>query len=216
MRRYDEIQKQYNSYLSRRLKKADEFLIREIVRRTTDENMILDLASGMGMLLLILSKRRTGARVIGTDVDETPLRGAMLKLREEGTYGRVSLCVMDGKRLAVKSKGVDCLVSHFGFNNIPRTRLALSEAARVLKDEGRLIFSALSLKENTRSSNLARNLGYGEVATEARLVSALKHAAFRIDHIEEFYSGEWPHNPMDRLPVEGDWFAHVLVQASAG
>lgn len=215
LRRYDEIQKLYNSYLSSRLKRADEFLVKEIARRTKDAMTILDIASGMGMLLLHLSKRQTGARIIGTDVDETPLRGAMLKLRQEGSYGRVSLCVMDGKRLAVKSKGVDCLVSHFGFNNIPQTKLAFAEAARVLKGKGRMIFSALSLRENTKSSNLARSLGYGEIASEAKLVSALEQAGFRIEHTEEFYSGEWLHNPMDRLPVEGDWFAHILVQASA-
>jgi ubiquinone/menaquinone biosynthesis C-methylase UbiE/uncharacterized protein YbaR (Trm112 family) len=214
VRRYDDIQRQYKSYLSDRQIQADERMMGEMVKRTPKDEVTLDIASGMGTFLRILSKHRTGTQIIGTDVDETPLRGAMLKLREEGAYGRVSLCVMDAKRLAVKSNKVKCAVSHFGFNNIPQTGKAFSEVCRVLKNKGMLMFSALFLQEDSRSLKLAGRLGYGEIVSEKRLAKALEQAGLQIDDVEEFYSGKWPHNPMDRLPLEGDWFAHSLVRAS--
>lgn len=213
LKKYDRVRRKYRSYLSDRQNEADALLVAEIARKTPREGVVLDIASGMGTLLLALSERSGDQQLLGTDVDETPLRGAMLKLREKKSYGRTSLCVMDAKHLAVKSKSVACVASHFGFNNIPRTRLALSEASRVLKPKGSLVFSALLLREGSRSDITAKKLGYGEIATEPRLGAALGQAGFRVDAMEEFYSGEWLPNPMDQLPLEGDWFAHSLIRA---
>ena len=213
LKRYDEVRRRYASYLSDGQRSADELMIEEMVARTPRSGVLLDLASGMGTLLLALSEARGRAQILGTDVDETPLRGAMLKLKEEGAYRPVSLCVTDARRLAVGSKRVSCAVSHFGFNNIPHAETALSEAARVLAAKGTLMFSALELREGSRSFRLAERLGYGEVAGEGGLVTTLEGAGFKVDGVERFHSARWLRNPMDRLPLEGDWFAHSLVRA---
>ena len=214
LQRYEEIQKQYASYLSEEQRKADKLLINELTRIVSKETLVLDVASGMGRLLLVLSKRlRRKASLLGTDVDETLLRGAKLKLEERKSYNNVSLCVMDGKHLALKPQKIPCVTSYFGLDNIPGTKEALREVSRVLAPKGRLVLATLWLKEGSRSLTLAEKLDFGGIMTENRFIQTLEEAGFKIDSAEKFYSGKWPYNPMDRLPLEGDWFAHSLVLA---
>ena len=120
---------------------------------------------------------------------------------------------MDGKHLAVKPQKLPCVTSYFGLDNIPETKKAFQEVSRVLMPKGRLVLATLWLKEGSRSLVLAERLGFGAIATEDRLTRTLEETGFKIDSAEKFYSGKWPYNPMDRLPLEGDWYAHVLVLA---
>jgi len=212
--KYDRIRKEYASYLSEELRKADKALLDEIVDMVLKEKLLLDIASGMGSLLLVLSKQLAKeAHVLGTDIDEKPLRGAKLKLEEQKSYSQVSLCVMDGKHLAVKPQKLPCVTSYFGLDNIPENKNAFQEVFRVLMPKGRLVFATLWVKEDSRSLALAEKLGFGAIATENRLIQILEETGFKIDSAEKFYSGQWSYNPMDLLPLEGDWFAHALVKA---
>jgi len=214
LQRYEEIQRQYESYLSEEQKEADKLMTKKIVDTVSGEKLVLDMASGMGRLLIALSKRLgKETEILGTDVDETPLRGAKLKLEEEKTYSNVSLCVMDGKHLAIKPETLSCVTSYFGLDNIPDTRKAIKEIAKVMKPNDRLIMATLWLKERSRSLVLSEKHGYGATQTGDRLAQTLESTGFRLESAEVFYSGKWPHNPMDLIPVEGDWFAHALVIA---
>lgn len=212
--RYDKITKEYLSYLPEGQKKADKMMIDEIANITVNERLLLDVASGMGTLLLVLSQQIDEEKnILGIDVDETPLRGAKLKLEEQKTANQVSLCVMDGKHLAIKPQKLQCVTSYFGFDNIPDTKKAFQEVSRILTPKGRLVFTTISVKEGSKSLALAEKLGYGAIITESRLTQTLGKTGFKVDFVEEFYSGKWPHNPMDRLPLEDEWYSHSLVLA---
>lgn len=212
LQRYEEIQQQYAFYLSEEQREADKALIYELAKRISKEKLVLDVASGMGRLLLVLSQRlRKGANLLGTDVDETPLRGAKRKLEKQESHNKISLCVMDGKHLAIKSQKLPCATSYFGLDNIPDTKKAFQEVSRVLVPGGRLTLATLWLKEGSKSVALAERHGYGAIVTENRLFKTLEETGFRPDSVKVFYSGKWSHNPMDRLPLEGDWFAHAFV-----
>jgi len=156
LQRYEEIQRQYGSYLSKEQKEADTLMTQKLVEKLSGEKLVLDIASGMGRLLVNLSKQmRDGVDLIETDVAETPLRGAKLKLEKEGTYNKVSFCVMDGKHLALKSQSLSCVTSYFGFDNIPDTKKAFNEVAKILKPDGHLVFTTLRLREQSKSLDLA-------------------------------------------------------------
>jgi hypothetical protein len=118
---------------------------------------------------------------------------------------------MDGKYLALKSQSLSCVTSYFGFDNIPDTKKAFNEVANILKPHGRLVFTTLQLREQSESLDLAEKHGYGTTQTKDRLAPSLESTGFELDSAEVFYTGKWPYNPMDLIPVEGDWFAHVLV-----
>lgn len=214
LQKYKEIQKQYASYLSEEQKEADRLMMEKLVDTVVGEKFVLDVASGMGRLLIALSKKMgKETEILGTDVDETPLRGAKLKLEEERTYTHVSLCVMNGKHLAIKPQTLSCVTSYFGLDNIPDTKKAFKEIADAIKPDGRLSMATLWLKEGSKSLALSEKHGYGTTQTYDRLTQTLESTGFHLESAKVFYSGKWPHNPMDLIPVEGDWFAHALVVA---
>jgi ubiquinone/menaquinone biosynthesis C-methylase UbiE len=218
-RRYDEIRKQYDSYFSEVQKRAIRMmmdrLIHHVVRSAAgSDNVILDVATGMGTFILPLAGGCSeDAFVIGTDVDEKPLRGAMSKARKADVYRRLSFVVTDAKHLCFKNNSLCTVFSFFGFDNIPKTVLALKESARVLRVGGRMFFSSLWLKENSESMRLAEKHNVCQIATRSKVQSALKKSGLVLEEVEETYSGVWSHNPMDLLPVEGDEYKHVIVQA---
>jgi ubiquinone/menaquinone biosynthesis C-methylase UbiE/uncharacterized protein YbaR (Trm112 family) len=216
--RYDAIQKQYNSYLSEDLKNALKKLMEMLVQHVGNscketDNMVLDIASGMGRLILQLAEKSPENTVIvGTDVDEKPLRGAMNKARRAGVYQKLSFIVTDAKHLAFKGNAFSTISSYFGFDNVPETVLALKESFRVLKPSGKVIFSSLWYREGSKSMKIAEKYDVGQIASENRLKQALEKTGFILDWVEEIYSGVWSYNPMDLLPVQGDEFSHVVVQ----
>jgi ubiquinone/menaquinone biosynthesis C-methylase UbiE/uncharacterized protein YbaR (Trm112 family) len=217
--RYDEIRKQYDSNLRQNQKNATQTMLDKLVRCVTEwaahsDNVVLDIATGMGTFILPLSNRSSSdALLIGTDIDEKPLRGAMSKARRAGSYSKLSFIVTDAKRLCFKNRSLSTVTSHFGFDNVPNVAVAFSECARVLRGGGRVFFSSMWLKEDSESMRLAEKHGVCQISSRTKLEEALKKAGFILDAIEEVYSGVWPHNPMDLLPLEGDEYAHVVVKA---
>ncbi|MEM3577546.1 MAG: class I SAM-dependent methyltransferase [Candidatus Bathyarchaeia archaeon] len=216
-RKYDEIQRQYASYLSEDLKtalnKLMEKLVHNVINLCEVDTMVLDVAGGMGRLILRLAEKTPeNIIVIGTDVSEKPLRGAMNKARKIDVYKKLSFIVTDAKHLAFKDEALSTISSNFGFDNIPETILALKESFRVLKPDGKAIFSSLWLKESSKSIKIAEKYGVGQIASEKRLKRVLEKTGFELDWVEETYSGVWPYNPMDLLPVQGDEFSYVIVQ----
>ena len=120
---------------------------------------------------------------------------------------------MDGKHLAFKSESIPCITSFFGFDNIPECEKAFRETYRTLDQNGRLAFTTLWLKKDSKSLDLAEKHGYGKIGTEERMRVVLEETGFKCDFTKIFFSGYWPHNPMDLIPVENDWFAHALIMA---
>jgi uncharacterized protein YbaR (Trm112 family) len=119
-KRYNEIRIQYDSYL----REDQRIAVREILSRLvhyvagsceSSGNVVLDIATGMGTLLLQLANSCSrDALVIGTDIDERPLRGAMSKARKAGTCDRLSFIVTDSKHLCFKDDGFLTISSHLG------------------------------------------------------------------------------------------------------
>jgi ubiquinone/menaquinone biosynthesis C-methylase UbiE len=168
----------------------------------------------MGTFLLpLLDKCSADSAVVGTDIDERPLRGLMNRSLKAGTYDRLSLVVTDAKHLCFKNAVFSTVSSFFGFDNVPETVLALRECARVLRTGGQTFFVSIWYREGSESMRLAEEHNHGQIASEGRLKDALDKSGLMLDDVEEAYSGLWPHNPMDLLPVEGDEYTHVIVSA---
>ena len=167
----------------------------------------------MGTFLLPLAKNFSGL-IVGTDVDEKPLRGVQRKTQRENVYGSVSLVVMDAKRMCFQDGSLSIVSSYFGFDNVPQASVAFRETARVLKQKGKVVFCSLWYPDGSKSMHIADEHGVGEIASESRLKKTLDIAGLIADQVEVSYSGVWPYNPMDLLPVEGETYSHVIVHAS--
>jgi len=218
-KKYYAIRKQYDSYFREDQIAAMQKMRTKLVDRVASlcrgsNNVVLDVATGMGTFVLpLLEKVAEDTLVIGTDIDEKPLRGAMNKAKNAGTYPRLSLIVTDAKHLAFRKSSLSTISSYFGLDNVPEASLAFVECARILRSGGRLVFVSLWYKEDSESMKLAEKHHVSEIASEIRLNKVLKKAGLLLDSVEEMYSGVWPHNPMDLLPVEGEEYSHVIVQA---
>lgn len=218
-KKYLETRREYDSYLRDDQKTATQKMIDKLADYVTrsslqSDNTILDIASGMGTFLLpLLDKISTYSTVIGTDIDEKPLRGLMNRSLKTGTYNKLTLIVTDAKHLCFKNAALSTVSSFFGFDNVPQTVLALKECARILRPGGQTFFASLWYREGSESMRLADKHNVGQIASEGRLKDALAKSVLTLDHVEEAYSGLWPHNPMDLLPVEGDEYTHVIVSA---
>ncbi len=217
--KYDEIQRKYASYLREDQKAALKILNEKLIRHITtsykeSDNIVLDIASGMGRFILQLAEKGPkNMLIIGTDIDEKPLRVAMNKAKKADVYNKLSLMVTDAKHLVFKNESFSTISSFFGFDNIPETVIALKESFQVLKPNGKAIFSSIWYREGSRSMKVAEKYGFGQIACEKRLEQTLKKAGLVLDWIEEVYSGVWPYNPMDLLPIEDEEYSHVIVQA---
>jgi ubiquinone/menaquinone biosynthesis C-methylase UbiE/uncharacterized protein YbaR (Trm112 family) len=216
---YDEIRKQYDSYFDVRQKVAIQRMTQTLADEIANscahtDHIVLDVATGMGTFLLKLAEKAPDkAILVGTDVDEKPLRGTMNRAKRAGTWSNFTLLVTDAKHLCFRKEVLSTISSHFGFDNVPNTGLAFKEASRVLRSGGRLFFSSLWLKEGSESMRIAEQHDISQIASEIRVKKVLENAGLVLEHVEEFYSGVWPYNPMDLLPVEGEEYKHVVVQA---
>jgi ubiquinone/menaquinone biosynthesis C-methylase UbiE/uncharacterized protein YbaR (Trm112 family) len=217
--KYLEIRREYDSYLRDNQKAAIQAMIEKLagyVSRASlmSDGVVLDVASGMGTFVLpLLEKSSADSVVIGTDIDERPLRGLMNRSVRAGTYDRLSLLVTDAKHLCFNDAVLSTVSSFFGFDNVPETLQALKECARVLRIGGRVFFASLWYREGSESMRLAEEHCIGQIASDGRLKDALARSGLILDRVEEAYSGLWPRNPMDLLPVEGDEYEHVIVCA---
>jgi ubiquinone/menaquinone biosynthesis C-methylase UbiE/uncharacterized protein YbaR (Trm112 family) len=216
-KKYDEIRNQYDSYLREDQKAAMCKMIQRLADLVISSNrgssdVVLDIATGMGTFILSLAEKASGSiLLLGTDIDERPLRGVMNRAMKLDTWHRLSLAVMDAKRLALKDASLSTVSSHFGFDSVPETVSAFKECARVLRAGGRVFFSSLWLKEGSESTRLAEKHKVCQIGGRTMLEKALDEAELTLEGVEEIYSGVWPRNPMDLLPVEGDEYSHVIV-----
>ncbi|MGA2767768.1 MAG: class I SAM-dependent methyltransferase [Candidatus Bathyarchaeia archaeon] len=218
-KKYLEVRRKYDSYLRDDQKAATRKMMDKLLDHVSrssqqSDDTVLDAASGMGTFLLpLLDKSSANSLVIGTDIDERPLRGLMNRSLKAGTYDKLSLVVTDAKHLCFKNAVFSTVSSFFGFDNVPETVLALRECARVLRAGGRTFFVSIWYREGSESMRIAEEHNCGQIASEGRLKDALAKSGLVLDQVEEAYSGLWPHNPMDLLPVEGDEYSHVIVSA---
>jgi ubiquinone/menaquinone biosynthesis C-methylase UbiE/uncharacterized protein YbaR (Trm112 family) len=215
-KKYDDVRRQYDSYLTEdqlaSMERMKRRLVNLVVASSTTDRLILDIATGMGTFILPLAQQvPEDVLIVGTDVDEKPLRGTMNKAKKTMIWDRLSLLVTDAKHLALKDNTFSTISSYFGFDNVPETVSAFRESSRVLRAGGRMTFTSLWLREDSESMRLAEQHGVCQIASEGRLRTALGDADLVLEGVETMFSGIWPHNPMDLLPVEGDEYKHVLV-----
>ena len=167
---------------------------------------IADLATGTGDLALALQKRLTDADITG--VDFLP---EMLELARQKGVQHVLLA--DAMKLPFPEASFDCITIAFGLRNLEHCSAALTEMARVLKSNGRLLVLEFSLPTNLilRSAYrfyLHRCLPFiGSFLTQAK--SAYDYLG---DSIEEFPSG----NAMCELMLANGYVSPTFEPLTGG
>ena len=100
---------------------------------------ILDLATGTADFAIEAARRFHAASVTGIDLTPAMLDIGRRKVADAGLSGRISLQEGSATALPFGERSFDAVLCAFGFRNFPDIPASLAEAARILRDGGRLV-----------------------------------------------------------------------------
>src|SRR5262245_47655586 len=115
--------------------------------KVEQNTLLLDLATGPGYVAA--AARRRGANVIGVDFSESMIAKA------RRLYPEIDFRIDDVERLSFGEGEFEAAVMNFGILHLARPDLALSEARRVLRPQGRFGFTAWARPEEALGFRLA-------------------------------------------------------------
>lgn len=102
---------------------------------------VLEVGCGAGGCAIYLAKT-LGAEVIGIDVNESGIRNAQELARSGGLSSRVKFaCIDGGARLPFEDGSFDAVFSNDAMCHIPHRLETLREWHRILRPDGRMLFS---------------------------------------------------------------------------
>jgi len=169
-----------------------------------ERGLVVDLASGRGMLLERL-RRTVRGRLVATDVSPRVLRRA----RRNG----IEAIACDVRRLPFADASVDCATTFLGVNNVQQPGELLAELRRVAR---RLLAVHLVYERGTANDRELEELGLAPLAYREPLLGALAAAGWEVEIVSSCTAVLEP-TPvgvvlegavLDRLPVEpvaGTW-----------
>jgi SAM-dependent methyltransferase len=193
---------------------------------------VLELGCGAAQWAIALA--RVGARPVGLDVSHGQLRHARDAAATAGAH--VPLVLASGEAVPLRDQSVDVVFCDHGAMSFCEPERSLAEAARVLRPEGRLVFShstpLLYLTYDARKERQSRSLQadyfdmrtfvYGEGTADFQLpygewIRLFRRHGFVIDDLVELrppkgatttFSDFVPYRWARRWPAEQIWKLH--------
>lgn len=157
---------------------------------------VLDLGSGAGFDCFLAAKK-TGptGKVIGVDITPEMVKKAKENAKY-GDFGNVEFLVGEIESLPIPDKSIDLIISNCVINLSNRKQEVFDEAYRVLKTDGRMMFSDIVLLDDLPEFIVRSIEGHiaclaGSVRKEVYL-SALKKAGFNDVNLDK----------QDHFPIE--------------
>lgn len=196
-----------------------DFIINRI--NNQENKVILDIATGRGMLLTELAKKITiDAQVLCADLSFEVLKYDRLKIKKINPNIKVNYIACDATNLPIKENSIDLEVSFHGIANmLDKIPLGVAEAKRVLKEEKSLLNCGINIRENSQgykaikewfnsqeiyeSEKVFTNLGFKNV-----------HEAAKFKNVELTTIAEDVGQKCDTdiIPYEGEWFSVVIAE----
>jgi demethylmenaquinone methyltransferase/2-methoxy-6-polyprenyl-1,4-benzoquinol methylase len=114
----------------------------------TSNELILDIATGTGDILIEIAKRNLSTQIFGIDFSRKMLDLARIKVNKLGFDKDVSFQIGSGELLPYADKSFDGVLCAFGIRNFYDIKKGLREFYRILKPGGRLIILEFSMPKN--------------------------------------------------------------------
>ncbi|RYY60917.1 MAG: methyltransferase domain-containing protein [Chitinophagaceae bacterium] len=130
---------------------------RELVARMDEgqQGEVLELGAGTGRVTAQIRKRiPAGSRLVASDIDAGMLAFAEKKLAQLDIEWRI----IDACELPFEANTFQTIVCGFGYMFVPDKEKAFSEAYRVLRPGGQLLFTTWDKLENNPASFIARTI----------------------------------------------------------
>ena len=109
--------------------------------------VLLDIATGTGDLVLALSKLKT-KKIIGLDISPGMLEIGKQKVKAQGLDRRIEMQLGDSEALSFENETFDGVTIAFGVRNFEHLDLGLQEIYRVLKPQGALVILETAVPQN--------------------------------------------------------------------
>ncbi|MDC1012031.1 bifunctional demethylmenaquinone methyltransferase/2-methoxy-6-polyprenyl-1,4-benzoquinol methylase UbiE [Flavobacteriaceae bacterium] len=109
--------------------------------------VLLDIATGTGDLVLALSKLKT-KKIIGLDISPGMLEIGKQKVKAKGLDRRIEMQLGDSETLSFENDTFDGVTIAFGVRNFEHLDLGLQEIRRVLKPQGALVILETAVPQN--------------------------------------------------------------------
>jgi SAM-dependent methyltransferase len=175
-----------------------------------DGELVVDLASGRGMLLERLQRIVEGT-LVATDISPRVLRRA----RRRG----IEAVACDVRRLPFADGSVDCVTTFLGLNNVEQPGELLGELRRVAR---RLLAVHVVYEPGTENDRELEQLGLAELAYREPLLDALAAAAWQAEIVSSCSATLRPTPTgvllegavIDRLPVEPVAATWLTIEAA--
>ncbi|MBI3836867.1 MAG: tRNA (adenine(22)-N(1))-methyltransferase TrmK [Planctomycetia bacterium] len=146
---------------------------------------VLDVGTGTALIPIELCARNPQARVVAIDLAEHMLRLARGNVVRHGLGRRISLQLVDAKRLPFADGRLAAVISNSIVHHIPEPRTALAEALRVLKSGGLVFVRDLARPYNDEQVRNLVDAYAAECNTHQRqLFEASLRAALSLDEIK--------------------------------
>ena len=143
-RLYDDLADIYDHsrflYLTRRLERCEEEVLREWLDRL--ESPMLDVGCGSGRYSLRLADR--GVEVVSMDLSLRMLKVLLRKLEGRGVRENVHVVLADGENLPFRGGSFKGLLCTLTLDHLQEPEKAISEFSRVLRSGGLCVISTLN------------------------------------------------------------------------
>ena len=113
-----------------------------------DDDLILDVATGTGGMILEIAKRNSSVGIFGIDFSQRMLEFGRAKIYQSDYKNFVSLQIGSGEYLPFSDNIFDGVVCAFGIRNFADVQLGVGEIYRVLKPGGRIVVLEFSVPHN--------------------------------------------------------------------
>ncbi len=148
---------------------------------------VLDIASGIGTTAVLLAAEQD-VDVVGIDLGAAQVTKAAARANAAGLADRVEFRVGDAEHLPMPDGDFDAVVSECAFCTFPDKPTAAAEAARVLRNGGRLGLTDVWLHRDRLEPDISGLAGRIACIADARPIddtrALLETAGFHIDHVE--------------------------------
>ncbi len=197
-----------------------ELVLGTIVDTVSNHNckILLDIASGRGMLLTELAKHLCDdVHIISIDLSAFVLKHDYQKFKRISPNKKISYLACDATNLPLKENVVDAATTYCGFSNMfGCAGEALQDAHRVIKPGGILVDSYVVIQKESQGYDLLHRVCAEQNITGAEDFflhgSLTKHHGDLFSAVEcnTVFEGIGVSNGMDLLPYHGEWYAEQV------
>ena len=178
---------------------TDRLVVEAAVRA---EDVVLDVCSGMGGPARYLAWK-IGCDVTGLDITSSRVEGATELTRVAGLSGSVRFVHGNALAMPFQDASFTLAIAQESFAHIPDKPRLLAECARVLRPDGRLVFSDILHWGNLSVSDMQRlfeGMTFSDIATAEGYAEHLRMCGMEVVRLVDL-TEEWARILVERLAM---------------